>query len=221
MSTAGRGRPARLDRASTVATALELLDDVGLEALTMRRLADRLGVQAGALYRHFTTKQDLLTAMAERMLRPLAEPLPEPDGAADGAADWAARLTALAHTMRRALLARRDGARVFGGTHTTGPHTLAFAETALGALREAGFRDEDAARAFLTLVNYVLGHTLEEQAALSDAPEDTGAVGRLRDATTPGAHPHLTAALPALTSPDFDTHFAFGLHVLVEGLRHL
>ncbi len=217
MSTAGRGRPARLDRASTVATALELLDDVGLEALTMRRLADRLGVQAGALYRHFTTKQDLLTAMAERMLRPLAEPLPEPEGTAD----WAGRLTALAHTMRRALLARRDGARVFGGTHTTGPHTLAFAETALGALREAGLRDEDAARAFLTLVNYVLGHTLEEQAALSGTPEDTGAVGRLRDATTPGAHPHLTAALPALTSPDFDAHFAFGLRVLVEGLRHL
>lgn len=217
MSTAGRGRPARLDRASTVDAALELLDDVGLEALTMRRLADRLGVRAGALYRHFTTKQDLLTAMAERMLQPLAQPPSRPAGDAD----WAARLTAPAHALRRALLARRDGARVFGGTHTTGPHTVAFAETALGALHEAGLGDEDAARAFMTLVNYVLGHTLEEQAAVSDGIGGTEAVGRLRDAATAGEHPRLAAAFPVLTSADFDTHFDFGLRVLIEGLRHL
>uniref|UniRef100_UPI00131E9B95 helix-turn-helix domain-containing protein n=1 Tax=Streptomyces sp. NRRL S-340 TaxID=1463901 RepID=UPI00131E9B95 len=61
-STPGRGRPARLDRTRTVRTALGLLNESGLDALTMRRLADAMGVQAGALYRYFATKQDLLTA---------------------------------------------------------------------------------------------------------------------------------------------------------------
>ncbi|MET8683257.1 TetR/AcrR family transcriptional regulator [Streptomyces sp. NPDC004732] len=219
-STPSRGRPARLDRAKTVGTALELLDDVGLEALTMRRLADRLGVQAGALYRHFTTKQDLLTAMAERMLGDI-DASPGAAGAA-GAADWAGRLRALVRAMRRALLAHRDGARVFGGTHSVGPHTLAFAEAALGVLREAGFKDEDAARAFMGMVNFTLGHTLEEQAA--SAPDEGGApgdVGSLREAVLAGPYPHLAATITVLTSADFDAHFEFALDVQIEGLRHL
>ncbi|MFD6434859.1 TetR/AcrR family transcriptional regulator [Streptomyces venezuelae] len=213
-SIPSRGRPARLDRAKTVETALELLDDVGLEALTMRRLAERLGVQAGALYRHFTTKQDLLTAMAERMLGDV--------DASPGTDDWAGRLRALARAMRRALLAHRDGARVFGGTHSVGPHTLAFAESVLGVLREAGFGDEDAARMLMTLVNFTLGHTLEEQAAtlpLEDgAPDDAG---RLRSAVLAGSYPHLAATVSVLTSTDFDAHFEFALDVHIEGLRRL
>ncbi|MFE4690648.1 TetR/AcrR family transcriptional regulator [Streptomyces sp. NPDC056749] len=213
-STPSRGRPARLDRAGTVDTALDLLDDLGLEALTMRRLADRLDVRAGALYRHFTTKQDLLTAMAERMLGDL-----HPQS---GAADWAERLRALARAMRRALLARRDGARVFGGTHSTGPHTLAFAESVLGVLRDAGFRDEDAARALMALVNFTLGHTLEEQAA--SVPHDDGTPAgpdRLRNAVQAGPYPNLQAALPVLTGVDFDAHFEFALDLHVAGLRQL
>lgn len=213
-SIPNRGRPARLDRAKTVGTALELLDELGLEALTMRRLADRLGVQAGALYRHFTTKQDLLTAMAERMLGDVQ--------ASPGAADWAERLRALARAMRRALLAHRDGARVFGGTHSVGPHTLAFAESVLGVLREAGFKDEDAARTLMTMVNFTLGHTLEEQAVTAPlengTPEDPD---RLRSAVLAGSYPHLAATLPVLTSTDFDAHFEFALDVHIEGLRRL
>ncbi|MFI7319093.1 TetR/AcrR family transcriptional regulator [Streptomyces venezuelae] len=213
-SIPSRGRPPRLDRAKTVETALELLDDVGLEALTMRRLADRLGVQAGALYRHFTTKQDLLTAMAERMLGDVQ--------ASAGPEDWEGRLRALARALRQVLLARRDGARVFGGTHSVGPHTLAFAESVLGVFREAGFKDEDAARALMTLVNFTLGHTLEEQAATmpreDGVPDDAD---RLRSAVLAGPYPHLTATVPVLTSTDFDAHFEFALDVHVEGLRRL
>ncbi|WP_369267387.1 TetR family transcriptional regulator, partial [Streptomyces harbinensis] len=67
-SSPTRGRPARLNRARTVRAALDLLDASGLDALTMRRLADTLGVRVGALYRHFATKQDLLTAMAEHIV---------------------------------------------------------------------------------------------------------------------------------------------------------
>src|SRR5690348_3341702 len=109
-STAARGRPARLDRARTLRTALDLLDEAGLDALTMRRLADALQVRAGALYRYYATKQDLLTAMAEHMLTGVAQTA----GKADSG--WEEHLRALARALRTALLAHRDGARVFAGT---------------------------------------------------------------------------------------------------------
>lgn len=218
---AARGRPPRLDQGRTARAALDLLDEAGLDALTMRRLADAVGVQAGALYRHFATKQDLLTVMAERMLEGCSAPPPE--------GDWSERLTVLAHRMRTALLAHRDGARVYAGTHSTGANTLGFAETLVGVLREAGFRDEDAARAVLAVVNFTVGHTLEEQAALQPGDSAAAEAGpaeagpadpdRLRRAVAAQDFPHLTAALPVLTSTDFAAHFAFGLNLLVQGLR--
>lgn len=216
----GRGRPARLDRTRTVDTALDLLDAHGLEALTMRRLAGALDVQAGALYRYFATKEELLTAMAERMLADAAAP-GEPSGAE--ARGWEARLGGRARALRSALLARRDGARVYAGTHPTGPYTLGFAESVVAVLREAGFGDEEAARTLSAVADFTVGHTLEEQAASAA----NGAAGpadpeRLREAVgAAGSYPHLAAVLPVFTSADFTARFEFGLGLLTEGLRAL
>ncbi|KAA5834913.1 TetR/AcrR family transcriptional regulator [Saccharopolyspora hirsuta] len=207
-SRPARGRPPRLDRARTLQTALDLLDRSGLDALTMRRLADAMDAQAGALYRYFATKQDLLAAMAERMM----------DGVADAAArsgDWSDQLAALARAMRTALLARRDGARVFAGTHSTGENVLGFADAVVGVMRAAGFSDDDAARALYTVVNFTVGHTLEEQAALQQASSPDV----LAEAVATGTYPHLAASLPALTSTDFARLFEFGLDLLIGGLR--
>ncbi|MFI2345469.1 TetR/AcrR family transcriptional regulator [Streptomyces sp. NPDC019443] len=214
-STRTRGRPARLDQARTVETALDLLDEAGLDALTMRRLADAMDVQAGALYRYFATKQELLTAMAERMLSDVGAP----KGPVGG--DWSERLAGLARAMRTALLAHRDGARVFAGTHSTGAHTLHFADTVIGVLREAGFDNADAARALMAVANFTVGHTLEEQAALEPGAGAPADPSRLGDAVTAGPYPHLTATLPVFTSTDFTAHFEFGLRLLMEGLRAL
>ncbi|MFD7628693.1 TetR/AcrR family transcriptional regulator [Streptomyces sp. NPDC059851] len=211
----GRGRPPRLDPVRTIETALALLDEGGLDALTMRRLADAMGVQAGALYRYFATKEDLLTAMAERILAQVSAPTAEEGGSAD----WSARLSALARSLRLALLAHRDGARVFAGTHSTGPNTLNLADSGIGILRGAGFDDADAARALLAVVHYTVGHTLEEQAALSPAGEAPAAPEVLREAVTAaGTYPHLTATLPILTSQDHADRFEFGLGLLTRGL---
>lgn len=166
-SSRTRGRPARLDRARTVQTALDLLNESGLDTLTMRRLAQAMDVQAGALYRYFAAKQDLLTAMAEHMVDGVADA-----AGATGDGDWSERTARLARALRAALLAHRDGARVFAGTHATGPNTLRFADGLVGVLREAGFGDGDAARALYSVANFTVGHTLEEQAALTP-----GAVG--------------------------------------------
>ncbi|MFI9051937.1 TetR/AcrR family transcriptional regulator [Streptomyces sp. NPDC053427] len=213
-STPTRGRPARLDRTRTLHKALDLLNQSGLDALTMRRLADAMGVRAGALYRYFATKQDLLTAMAERMMDGVAE-----SAAEAGEGDWSEQLTALARAMRTALLAHRDGARVYAGTHATGANVLGFADACVGVLREAGFRDDDAARALFTVANFTVGHTLEEQAALRASDGEPADPEVLREALTAGTYPHLSATLPTLTSTDFTRLFDFGLGLLVEGLR--
>jgi len=95
-----------LDRARIVAEAVALLDAEGLENVTLRKLAARLGVQAPTLYWHLPNKAALITAIAEEILTPLPA---TPIGDADRWQDW---LIGLATGLRRALLAHPDGARI-------------------------------------------------------------------------------------------------------------
>ncbi|WP_309128492.1 TetR family transcriptional regulator [Microbacterium sp.] len=97
--------PARHDRRSVVERALRLLDDVGLPDLSMRRLATELDVQPSALYWHFPNKQQLLAAVADRIL----EAVPQPDAGAP--------VPDTARAIRDALLAYRDGAEVVMSTY--------------------------------------------------------------------------------------------------------
>src|SRR5579872_3286321 len=96
----------QLSREQVLAAALGLLDEVGLEHLTMRRLATALGVQNGATYWHFRSKQALLEAMADTLLTDLTAGL-------DAESPWDERITEMARRLRVALLFRRDGARLF------------------------------------------------------------------------------------------------------------
>jgi len=206
-----RGRPPRIDQERAVATALAVLDAEGLDALTMRRLAAALDVQVGTLYGHFADKPALLTAMAERMLHGCAEPWPTDP-------DWQAQVTELARRMRLALLRHRDGARVYAGTRTTGPNTLNFADTFVGVLTAAGFTAEDAVRASFTVIRFVIGHTLEEQAGDDRLAAD---VESLHRALTTEDYPQLAAAAHVITSADLEGYFEFGIRALVAGLREL
>lgn len=191
-----------------MATALTVLDAEGLDALTMRRLATALDVQVGTLYGYFADKPALLTAMAESMLHGCADPWP-------AGADWQAQLTELARRMRLALLRHRDGARVYAGTRTTGPNTLSFADTVVGVLTTAGFTPADAIQAAFTVIRFVIGHTLEEQADEDRLATD---IKSLHKALSTGDYPHLTPAAHLITSADPETYFEFGLRTLVSGL---
>ncbi|WP_055501896.1 TetR/AcrR family transcriptional regulator [Nonomuraea pusilla] len=207
-----RGRPRKMAVPEAVATALRLVDEDGLDSLTMRRLAAALDVQVGTLYRHFATKQTLLAAMAEEMLAGCAGPLP------DGLT-WREQITELAGRLRTALLRHRDGARVYAGTHSVGPNTLSYTDTLVGVLRETCLSPEAATRTALTIVHFVIGHTLEEQAAQALAESDLPAtLTLLHAALDPDVYPHLAAAEATLTSTDFVGHFTHGLNLIVKGL---
>ncbi|OPG13364.1 TetR/AcrR family transcriptional regulator [Microbispora sp. GKU 823] len=207
-----RGRPRKLAVPEAVATALRLVDEDGLDSLTMRRLAAALDVQVGTLYRHFATKQTLLAAMAEEMLAGCAGPLP------DGLT-WREQITELAGRLRMALLRHRDGARVYAGTHSVGPNTLSYTDTLVGVLRETCLSPEAATRTALTIVHFIVGHTLEEQAAQALAESELPAtLALLHAALDPGTYPNLAAAEATLTSTDFVGHFAHGLNLIIKGL---
>ena len=149
----------RLKRDMIVQGALDLLDEVGLDDFTTRRLAERLGIQSPTLYWHFKSKRVLLDAMAEAMLREhYARPLP-----ASGV-DWRVWFRENAHSFRRALLSRRDGARVHAGTLPP-PDQLPRAEAMMRLLGAAGFTPEEAVAILMALSRFVLGWVMEEQAA--------------------------------------------------------
>jgi len=202
----------RLSREQVLAAALGLLDEVGLEHLTMRRLAAALGVQNGATYWHFRSKQALLEAMADTLLTGLTAGL-------DVESSWDERITKLAHRLRGALLSRRDGARLFSAAFFPLPNALAYGEAMIATLGESGLSSRDAAWAADTLTYYVVGHTIEEQLAAALPGRGRDATARLADAVDPQRHPHMYAALAHIPAPHRQEHFDYGLQLIVNGIR--
>ncbi|MEE1797856.1 MULTISPECIES: TetR/AcrR family transcriptional regulator C-terminal domain-containing protein [unclassified Streptomyces] len=159
-----------MNRKTVVTEALDLLDDVGLETVSTRRLAKRLGVEQPSLYYHFRTKKDLLAAMAEAAMAPHANaPLPSPGD------DWRAWFLENSRSFRRTLLMRRDGARLHAGTTPTGD--LDRIRRKMAFLVSSGVPEREAQMAMLATGRYTVGCVLEEQAdtdspAAEDLPDD-------------------------------------------------
>lgn len=192
-----------LTSSDVVDAAIGILDEYGLGDLTMRRLAASLGVQPGALYWHVANKQALLGAVADRILGHLADDMPS--------GDWDLRFNELAHRLRSALLAHRDGAEVVAAAYSlrTGRGgTLALLSQVLS---DAGFTPAEAELAALAVLHYVLGHTADEQ---GHAQQAALAVAD-RDAERAADGPQTTdSPLAGETA-----RFGFGLSVFVDGLR--
>ncbi|MGB3374062.1 MAG: TetR family transcriptional regulator [Microbacterium sp.] len=136
--------PVRHDRQSIVDCALRLLDDVGLPDLSMRRLASELDVQASALYWHFDSKQELLGAVADRILHTVPDP------------DESIPLARTAASIRDALLAYRDGAEVVLSTYALRLGARRAQDALLASLGGA----PDHADAADAIFEFVLGHVM-------------------------------------------------------------
>jgi TetR/AcrR family tetracycline transcriptional repressor len=146
-----------LTRHKVVSAALQLLNEVGLDGLTTRRLATELGVKSPALYWHFRNKQELLDKMAEALLLSAGM-----GGPRDGES-WRDWLMRRAHTYRRSLLAHRDGGRLIVGAHP-GEAVVKLFDEELAALVDRGFTPVLALRAIAAVVHYTTGFVLQEQA---------------------------------------------------------
>jgi TetR/AcrR family tetracycline transcriptional repressor len=146
-----------LERRTIVEAALDLLDEVGMEGLSTRALAARLGVKGPSLYWHFKSMRELFNHMAEA-LRETA--LPAPDAFPH---DWQAWLADGARGLRRAALSRRDGARLMAGATPTGTSQILDFPAMTGRLQSEGFRYREANAALLSLGRYAMGWASYEQ----------------------------------------------------------
>jgi TetR/AcrR family tetracycline transcriptional repressor len=151
-----RSERSALDRQRVVRVALELLDEVGLDDLSMRRLAERLGVTAASLYWYVRDKSELLDLLADALSA--EAPL---DLDVSGLS-WRAQLEAAGRAFRQLARAHRDAARILAGTTPSGPNRLRAIDRLLGVLRGAGFSPEDTADAAYIFNVYVIGFLLDE-----------------------------------------------------------
>ncbi len=147
-----------LDRERIVTEAVALLDANGLDGLSLRKLADRLGVQAPTLYWHFPNKAALITEVAEAILR---EEFAELAGPADGE-PWPDWLAEIARRLRRAMLTHRDGARIVSAAQAS----TVMADVSELIITSLTGREVPARRArllALTVQHIALGYVLAEQ----------------------------------------------------------
>ncbi|MEZ3177560.1 TetR/AcrR family transcriptional regulator C-terminal domain-containing protein [Streptomyces pimonensis] len=201
-----------LDRRRVADTALRLLNEVGLEGLTLRAIARELDVKAPALYWHFKDKQALLDEMATEMMRRMSADL-----TARPAGDWREALRLMMGGLREHLLGYRDGAKVYAGTRFTDMSYAEPMEASLRVLTDAGFTPAAAARAWSTAYSYTIGYVIEEQAMGPDPA--TGAGGHDLDARGErlAAQP-LAAQAGYEMFRDHRAGFEAGLDAVVEGV---
>lgn len=207
-----------LKREGVVQAALALLNEVGLDGLTVRRLAERLGVQNPALYWHFKNKQELLDEMAKTMVAGAFAGIEPPDIGEDWA-DWLAKV---AGRFRLTLLEHRDGARVIASANLTGSALLGMQEMALNVLIAAGFDLRAALMGIVALFDYTLGAAFEEQTEPASPSASSSHIwGPRYPSPDPARLPLLAAAFDDITTAatdDPDIGFKGGIHLLLAGM---
>ncbi|GAA3113818.1 TetR/AcrR family transcriptional regulator C-terminal domain-containing protein [Streptosporangium carneum] len=204
----GETRRPAVTRQTMIETALRLLDEVGLDGLTVRRLATELGVRSPALYWHIRTKQELLDGMADAIV--LAAGMGPPlEG--ESWQDWLLRR---ARSYRASLLAHRDGARIVVSAHVLSPATVRLFDEELAALVGCGFTPVLALRTVAACTRYINGFVLQEQTERHGAP---GALADLAALLERGMEAPLITGIAEGGNPLGEEAFEHGLRMLIDG----
>jgi AcrR family transcriptional regulator len=213
---AGAARRAQLTRQLVVAAAIELADRNGIESISMRRVAQELGVEAMSLYTHVRNKEDLLDGMVDAVIGMVPVDT--------GAADWRTSLRRMALGARGVMLRHPWAPRVIETRTAIGPAGLAYVNAILGILRGGGFSIAQAHRALHILGSRLLGFTQELFDDSADAgPEAAPSLPAGFAAAFPyAAEMALAVAHGGALGPcDDDGEFEFALDFILDGLDRL
>jgi AcrR family transcriptional regulator len=205
-----------LTRGQVVSEALAIVSAVGAQSLTMRGLADRLGVVPGALYRHVRSKEQLHDLVLDAVLG-------EIDLRADGSLDWAGQVTALAGQLRAVLEDHPGIAALLKSRDLISPHSLALAEAFLAPLHQAGLPARQAVLAYRLLYDYTVGFALGDRAAPGEQRLQNAQTGRqllafLRSLPV-DRFPVLAAIGEQIWTSDRDERFTASMNTIITGLR--
>lgn len=204
----------RLSRERVLQMALATADAGGLEALSMRQLAEALDVAPMALYRHVANKDDLIDAMVDVVFSEIGLPL--------AGANWKASMRQRAIAVRDALTRHRWAIGLMEARRTPGPANLRHHDAVIGRLRAAGFSVVMTAHAYSLLDAYIYGFALTKM-NLPFQSSDVGAVAETMLAPFPvNEYPNLVEILSdhvMLPGYDFGDEFEYGLDVILDGLE--
>jgi len=215
--TSTRTRPrGSLTREEIIKEALALLEQEGPGALSMRRLADRVGVTPNALYTHVRGKADLIDGLIDQVYAGLTLEL-------DQSGDWTQQLTTLSQAIRAHLLSHPAVVPYALQQPGLGPHSLRLGEAIYNVLRPAGFSDQAVVGTVYALLTYILGFVaLEVPRAGTDPQTSDEYVRRMWAffaALPPGEFPHTVELAAQLARSSTDDQFQFGIHTFLAGLN--
>jgi AcrR family transcriptional regulator len=209
-------RRTQLTRERVVAAGIELADRDGIESISMRRLAQELGVEAMSLYTHVRNKDDLLDGMVDAVIGKIPTN-------ADGA-DWKTSLRQMALAARSVVLTHPWAPRPIESRTTPGPATMHYINTVLGVLREGGFTIAQAHHALHILGSRLLGFTQDLFDDSGDLdPETAASLASELGATLPYVAEMALAVTHggALGRCDDNIEFEFALDFILDGLDRL
>ena len=210
-------RPLKRDR--VVRTAVALADDGGLESLSMRKLADKLGVVPMALYKHVANKDELLDAMVDVVFEEVEF---------FGGAGWRNVMRARAISMRHGLL-RHPWAVGLMEVRTPGPANLRHHNATMACLRkEADLPFRMAVHAYSVMDSYIYGFALQEKTLPFETPEESGQLAEARLEALSNEHPSPTDEYPYLAEVvtelgkagyDYNEEFEYGLDLILDTIE--
>jgi AcrR family transcriptional regulator len=206
----------KINRDMVTRAGLKLLNEDGLEQLTLRRLGVELNVQAATIYWHFKSKEELLDEMATTVLA---------EGAANliparKSSDWRVWASTFGEGLRKTLLAYRDGARMVAGTRLTNTEYLKTTERIGNQMLAAGFSVRAAVVLFSTIYNYTQSFVMEEQAVFPIAGKRSPrySVEERNARLDPAVFPFLRQTSTILFDR-YDRRFREGLELILQGAK--
>jgi AcrR family transcriptional regulator len=196
---------------------MELADAEGIQAVSMRRLADVLGVEAMSLYRHVRNKDEILDGMVDAIYGEIDVP--------SSAVPWKAAMRRRAISAREVLLRHPWATGLIESRANPGPSTMAHHNAVIGSLRDAGFSIEMAAHAFSVLDSYIYGFALQQINLPFRSSEDLAEVAaNILDMLPTNRYPHLAEMITEhALKPGYDygNEFEFGLDLILDALERV
>ena len=204
-----------LSRDRVLAAAVALADQEGLDAVSMRKVGQQLGVEAMSLYNHVANKDDILDGIVDIVVGEIE--LPRDDD------DWKTGMLRRARSHRDMFRRHPWALWLMESRTNPGPTSLGYYDAVIGCLRKAGFPIALAAHAFAVLDSFIYGFVVQEQSLPFDSPEGLEELADgIFDESTAEHFPHLTElAMKHTLQPgySFANEFEYGLELVLEGLE--
>jgi AcrR family transcriptional regulator len=200
-----------LSRKRVLSAAVELADRSGIEALTMRRLGQQLGVEAMSLYKHVANKDDVLDGIVDLVVGDIEVP---PTGT-----PWRPAMRARAVSAHAVLLAHPWAALQIMSRFSIGPGMTRYLDATFGRLREGGFTVEGALDAWHTLDSHIYGFTLQELGLPFEADQAAQVSADVLGTLSAEEFPHVVEVISHVMAHGRVEDFEFGLDLVLDGLE--